>query len=167
VPPFQFPRDVQRLGLRAPWGQRRTGLGPDLNSPKDPVFPRELIKMFNCSTTSSRNQNSSSIATAIHARPTACAIPISVCASSKAPTSDIYQIAKKPSHVAGEHDSLSVVTSAEALPDNPDLLKAMLLAERAESERLRQIIKELQRHRYRTPGREPARGAVAARAGGG
>src|SRR6266487_2784585 len=28
------------------------------------------------------------------------------------------------------------------------LLKAMLLAERAESERLRQIIKELQRHRF-------------------
>jgi transposase len=42
-----------------------------------------------------------------------------------------------------------LVTSAtEALPDNPDLLKAMLLAERAESERLRQIIKELQRHRF-------------------
>jgi transposase len=41
------------------------------------------------------------------------------------------------------------VTSApEALPDNPDLLKAMLLAERAESERLRHIIKELQRHRF-------------------
>ncbi len=37
---------------------------------------------------------------------------------------------------------------AEALPDDPDLLKAMLLAERAESERLRQIIKELQRHRF-------------------
>src|ERR1044072_9816046 len=40
------------------------------------------------------------------------------------------------------------VTSTAALPDNPDLLKAMLLAERAESERLRQIIKELQRHRF-------------------
>ena len=38
--------------------------------------------------------------------------------------------------------------ATEALPDNPDLLKAMLLAERAESERLRQIIKELQRHRF-------------------
>ena len=38
--------------------------------------------------------------------------------------------------------------SAEALPDDPDRLKAMLLAERAESERLRQIIKELQRHRF-------------------
>lgn len=40
------------------------------------------------------------------------------------------------------------MTSTAALPDDPDLLKAMLLAERAESERLRQIIKELQRHRF-------------------
>ena len=40
------------------------------------------------------------------------------------------------------------MSAAEALPDDPDLLKAMLLAERAESERLRQIIKELQRHRF-------------------
>jgi transposase len=41
-----------------------------------------------------------------------------------------------------------VTSPAEALPDNPDLLKAMVLAERAESERLRQIIRELQRHRF-------------------
>jgi transposase len=41
-----------------------------------------------------------------------------------------------------------VTSTPEALPDDPDLLKAMLLAERAESERLRQIIKELQRHRF-------------------
>ena len=41
-----------------------------------------------------------------------------------------------------------MTSATEALPDNPDLLKAMLLAERAESERLRQIIKELQRHRF-------------------
>jgi transposase len=41
-----------------------------------------------------------------------------------------------------------VTSPPEALPDDPDLLKAMLLAERAESERLRQIIKELQRHRF-------------------
>ena len=34
------------------------------------------------------------------------------------------------------------------LPDDPGLLKAMVLAERAESERLRQIIRELQRHRF-------------------
>jgi len=40
------------------------------------------------------------------------------------------------------------MTAVEALPDDPDRLKAMLLAERAESERLRQIIKELQRHRF-------------------
>jgi hypothetical protein len=36
----------------------------------------------------------------------------------------------------------------DALPDDPETLKAMLLAERCESERLRQIIKELQRHRF-------------------
>ena len=36
----------------------------------------------------------------------------------------------------------------EALPDDADRLKAMLLAERAESDRVRQIIKELQRHRF-------------------
>ena len=37
---------------------------------------------------------------------------------------------------------------ADALPDDPGALKAMLLAERAQNERLRQIIKELQRHRF-------------------
>ena len=41
---------------------------------------------------------------------------------------------------------------AQPLPDDPEALKAMLLAERAahaaESERLKQIIKELQRHRF-------------------
>ncbi len=37
---------------------------------------------------------------------------------------------------------------ADALPDDPDTLKAMLLAERARSLRLEQIIKELQRHRF-------------------
>jgi len=36
----------------------------------------------------------------------------------------------------------------DALPDDLDTLKAMLFAERCESERLRQIIKELQRHRF-------------------
>ena len=36
----------------------------------------------------------------------------------------------------------------DALPDDLETLKAMLLAERCESERLRQIIKELQRHRF-------------------
>jgi len=36
----------------------------------------------------------------------------------------------------------------EALPDDPNALKAMLLAERARNERLVQIIKEMQRHRF-------------------
>lgn len=35
-----------------------------------------------------------------------------------------------------------------ALPEDPERLKAMVLAERAESERLRQIIAALQRHRF-------------------
>ncbi|MET4236383.1 hypothetical protein ABIA85_009698 [Bradyrhizobium sp. LA6.10] len=37
---------------------------------------------------------------------------------------------------------------SDNLPDDPETLKAMLLAERHESERLLQIIKELQRHRF-------------------
>jgi transposase len=41
-----------------------------------------------------------------------------------------------------------VTSSVSGLPDDPGLLKAMLLEERAESERLRQIIKALQRHRF-------------------
>jgi transposase len=40
------------------------------------------------------------------------------------------------------------MTMTEALPDDPGTLKAMLLAERARAERLEQIIKELQRHRF-------------------
>lgn len=36
----------------------------------------------------------------------------------------------------------------ESLPDDPATLKAMLLAERARNERLAQIIKALQRHRF-------------------
>ncbi len=36
----------------------------------------------------------------------------------------------------------------ETLPDDPDTLKAMLVAERARNERLVQIIKEMQRHRF-------------------
>src|SRR6476619_375478 len=38
--------------------------------------------------------------------------------------------------------------SSDVLPDDPETLKAMLLAERVQNERLRQIIKELQRHRF-------------------
>ncbi|MEK9721818.1 MAG: IS66 family transposase, partial [Quisquiliibacterium sp.] len=39
-------------------------------------------------------------------------------------------------------------TADDTLPDDPATLKAMLLAERVRSERLMQIIKELQRHRF-------------------
>jgi transposase len=39
-------------------------------------------------------------------------------------------------------------TPVDTLPDDPDTLKAMLIAERAQNERLLQIIKELQRHRF-------------------
>lgn len=39
-------------------------------------------------------------------------------------------------------------TTGDALPDDPGTLKAMLIAERAQNERLVQIIKELQRHRF-------------------
>ena len=38
--------------------------------------------------------------------------------------------------------------TVDALPNDPGTLKAMLLAERARAERLEQIIKELQRHRF-------------------
>jgi transposase len=40
------------------------------------------------------------------------------------------------------------VSTPASLPDDAALLKSLLLAERAESERLRQIIKELQRYRF-------------------
>jgi hypothetical protein len=41
-----------------------------------------------------------------------------------------------------------MTTTADALPDDPGMLKAMVLAERARAARLEQIIKELQRHRF-------------------
>jgi hypothetical protein len=41
-----------------------------------------------------------------------------------------------------------VSAPADALPDDPSLLKAMVIAERLESERLRQIIREFQRNRF-------------------
>jgi transposase len=41
-----------------------------------------------------------------------------------------------------------VTDPAATLPNDPEQLKAMLVAERAESDRLRQIIRELQRHRF-------------------
>src|SRR5271163_3102117 len=37
---------------------------------------------------------------------------------------------------------------ADTLPDDPAMLKAMVLAERARADRLTQIIKEMQRHRF-------------------
>ena len=37
---------------------------------------------------------------------------------------------------------------ADALTDDPAVLKAMVIAERAESERLRQILRQFQRHRF-------------------
>ena len=37
---------------------------------------------------------------------------------------------------------------ADSLPDDLGTLKAMLIEERTQNERLRQIIKELQRHRF-------------------
>ncbi len=41
-----------------------------------------------------------------------------------------------------------MTSPVSVLPDDPGTLKAMLLEERAESARLRQIIKVLQRHRF-------------------
>jgi hypothetical protein len=38
--------------------------------------------------------------------------------------------------------------TADQLPDDPDALKAMVLARDIENARLHQIIKELQRHRF-------------------
>ena len=41
-----------------------------------------------------------------------------------------------------------MAVTADQLPDDPDALKAMVLAREVENARLRQIIKELQRHRF-------------------
>lgn len=41
-----------------------------------------------------------------------------------------------------------MTVAADGLPEDPGTLKAMLIAERAQNDRLRQIIKELQRHRF-------------------
>jgi transposase len=41
-----------------------------------------------------------------------------------------------------------MTVQADSLPHDPSTLKAMLIAERTRNERLRQIIKELQRHRF-------------------
>ena len=41
-----------------------------------------------------------------------------------------------------------MILADDTLPEDPGTLKAMLIAERVQNERLRQIIKELQRHRF-------------------
>jgi transposase len=41
-----------------------------------------------------------------------------------------------------------MMVPTDSLPDDPGTLKAMLLAERTRAERLEQIIKEMQRHRF-------------------
>jgi hypothetical protein len=51
--------------------------------------------------------------------------------------------ALRPSQIARECDD-DLITPSDALPDDLERLKAMLLAEQCESERLRQIIKEMQ-----------------------
>ena len=54
-----------------------------------------------------------------------------------------------PSRCGGEYDFIpSMPPMADALPDDLSTLKAMLIAERVQNERLLQIIKELQRHRF-------------------
>ena len=44
--------------------------------------------------------------------------------------------------------NLAMTSLADTLPDDPAALKAMVLAERARGDRLAQIIKEMQRHRF-------------------
>src|SRR3954452_20791011 len=41
-----------------------------------------------------------------------------------------------------------MTVAVDTLPDDPGTLKAMLIAERVQNERLLQIIKEMQRHRF-------------------
>jgi transposase len=60
-------------------------------------------------------------------------------------TQGVRRGASRPSRYAVV---LVVTALADALPDDVASLKAMLLAERARSDRLTQIIKELQRHRF-------------------
>ena len=54
-----------------------------------------------------------------------------------------------PSQNLANHGLVTTMPQAvDALPDDPETLKAMLIAEQIRSERLAQIIKELQRHRF-------------------
>jgi transposase len=59
----------------------------------------------------------------------------------------VNQERHRSSQSSTEYDLILVMPN-DVLPDDLQTLKAMLLAERCESERLRQIIKELQRHRF-------------------
>ena len=62
---------------------------------------------------------------------------------------EVNQGARKSSQSARNHGLFGDMTqAAEALPDDPETLKAMLIAERQRAERLVQIIKDLQRHRF-------------------
>jgi transposase len=55
----------------------------------------------------------------------------------------------KSSQTSGFYGFFAGMTlSAETLPDDPETLKAMLIAERIRSERLAQIIKDMNRHRF-------------------
>jgi transposase len=53
--------------------------------------------------------------------------------------------------------------TVDTLPDDPGTLKEMLLAERARAERLEQIIKELQRHRFFLEGALSKAGLLSAK----
>ena len=62
---------------------------------------------------------------------------------------EVNQGAAKSSQIRRKYGVVAGMTqAADALPDDPETLKAMLIAERIRSERLVQIIKELQRHRF-------------------
>src|SRR5262249_14338045 len=52
------------------------------------------------------------------------------------------------SRAVGEYGLVRSMATADQLPDDPDALKAMVLAHEVENARLRLIIKELQRHRF-------------------
>ena len=61
----------------------------------------------------------------------------------------VNQVVENRREAHGKYGFLSSMTTAiEMLPNDPNELKAMLVAERVRNERLVQIIKELQRHRF-------------------
>ncbi len=61
---------------------------------------------------------------------------------------DLEKAAATYRDVLGARVSAPLPQPAEALPGDPETLKAMLNAERVRLQRLVQIIKELQRHRF-------------------